>query len=228
MTKRVVLTFGALTLLLSCGSPKEGLQPTAISHLEGDETLTIDVWADNWFALYAGHQLVAEDSVPFATERSFNAERFLFRAALHLSLVVRDYLENDTGLEYIGSGRQQMGDGGLIFQVRDEAGETLAVSDEAVRCLVVHRAPLDKGCASSEDPFRDCAAKVVPEPGNWKAPDYDDGAWPAAVVHSASSVRPKGGYDQIEWDAGARLIWSEDLETDNTLLCRFTVSRSPV
>ena len=41
-------------------------------------TLTGEVWVDNWFTLWANGQKVIEDSTPYKTERSFNAERFTF------------------------------------------------------------------------------------------------------------------------------------------------------
>ena len=31
-------------------------------------------------------------------------------------------------------------------------------------------------------------------------------------------MRPKDGYNKIEWDGAARLIWGSDLEVDNTIL----------
>jgi hypothetical protein len=36
-------------------------------------------------------------------------------------------------------------------------------------------------------------------------------------------VQPKEGYDQIAWDADAQLIWTSDLNVDNTILWRVTV-----
>ena len=38
-----------------------------------------------------------------------------------------------------------------------------------------------------------------------------------------SDVRPKDGYDTINWDDSAQLIWGSDLEVDNTILLRLTV-----
>ena len=35
---------------------------------------TAEIWADNWFAMYVNGKKVGEDSVPFATEKSFNSE----------------------------------------------------------------------------------------------------------------------------------------------------------
>lgn len=95
------------------------------------ETFSADVWADNWFEMRIDGVQVAEDSVPITTERSFNAESFTFEAErpFVIGLVAMDFKENDTGLEYIGTNRQQMGDGGVIVQIRDAAGTTVADSD---------------------------------------------------------------------------------------------------
>ena len=63
------------------------------------------------------------------------------------------------------------------------------------------------------------------EPEAWRTVGFDDSAWPLAVEYSEGDVRPKDGYHQIDWREEARLIWTADLERDNTLLCRLTVER---
>ena len=189
----------------------------------------LDAWSDNWFAAYLGEELLVEASVPITTERSFNAEtvRFEARYPLHLRFVLKDFIENDTGLEYIGSGRQQMGDGGFVMQLTDRrTGEVVADSDADLACTVIHEAPLDKACEDEADPVAGtapCEFVDRGEPEGWKAIDFDDGAWTSATVHSVASVAPKGGYDEISWDDSAELVWGPDLETDNTMLCRRTV-----
>ena len=62
-----------------------------------ERTIRADVWADNWFALYLGDDLLIEDSVSITTERSFNAESFAFKAdyPVVLNFVVKDFKEND-------------------------------------------------------------------------------------------------------------------------------------
>lgn len=110
----------------------------------------IDVWADNWFAAYIDGKPLYEDSVSIKTERSFNAETHHFSASSSfvLAFVIKDFKQNDTGLEYIGSNRQQMGDGGFITQITDlKSGSVVAVSDSSMRCKVIHKAPLDKATA---------------------------------------------------------------------------------
>ena len=32
------------------------------------------------------------------------------------------------------------------------------------------------------------------------------------------------GFNRVTWNSEARLIWTADLDVDNTLLCRFNIS----
>lgn len=192
----------------------------------------IDVWADNWFTAYIDGVPLLEDSVSISTERSFNAETHQFSASAPfvLAFVVKDFKENDTGLEYIGSHRQQMGDGGFITQITDlNSDSVVAISDSSMRCKVIHKAPLDSSCTSLSKPVAgqgQCQFMSEAEPTSWKIPSFDDSSWQHATEYTDSQVRPKGGYDRIKWKAGAKLIWTDDLEKDNTLLCRLVVDDS--
>lgn len=192
------------------------------------DTYSADVWADNWFELRVNGVQVAEDSVSITTERSFNAESFSFEAErpFTLGLVAKDFKENDTGLEYIGSRRQQMGDGGVILQIMDAEGNTTAVSSDLWQCLVIHHAPLDKSCESEDNPVvgqAPCGFEASDEPEGWDLAGFDAADWSPASVYSEAQVDPKMGYDEITWDQDAQLIWGPDLEQDNTVLCRLTV-----
>lgn len=192
------------------------------------ETYSGDVWADNWFELRVDGVQVAEDSVPITTERSFNAENLSFTAEppFVIGLVAKDFIENDTGLEYIGTSRQQMGDGGVILQMSNSAGETVAVSDRSWKCLVIHIAPLDKSCESVSDPVAGegaCGFEKSEEPEGWDRAGFDATHWVQASVYSSAQVDPKGGYRDVGWDEDAQFIWGPDLETSNTVLCRYIV-----
>ncbi|PVB62863.1 PEBP family protein [Labrenzia sp. 011] len=192
------------------------------------ETFSADVWVDNWFSMSVDGRQVAEDSVPITTERSFNAESFTFEAErpFVIGLTMKDFKENDTGLEYIGTPRQQLGDGGAILQIHDADGALVAVSDSGWQCLVVHKAPLDPACAGESEPTAGegaCGFAITEEPEGWNTADFDASGWTAATEHSVREVGPKDGYDHIDWDASAELIWGPDLKTDNTILCRLTV-----
>ncbi|MCV2403246.1 YHYH protein [Marinomonas sp. C2222] len=189
----------------------------------------MDVWSDNWFSAYLNGEFLVEDSVSIRTERSFNAETVEFEAgeSFLLGFVLKDFIENDTGLEYIGSRRQQMGDGGFIMQVTNlDTNEVVAVSNEGMHCTVIHKAPLNSDCVDESNPVAGqgaCQFTKQPEPMDWQSAQFDDSAWSHATEHSKYSVSPKGGYNQIKWNSQAKFIWGEDLEKDNTLLCRLTV-----
>ncbi len=204
----------------------EAVHVSTTSATSGSVTIKAEVWADNWFAFYLGQTPVLEDSVPITTERSFNAEVFTFQAnyPMTLNFVIKDFKENDTGLEYIGTDRQQMGDGGFIAQFTDTATDkVVAVSNADWKCLVIHEAPLDTHCVSEANPVAGqgtCGFLALDEPEGWKQPGFDDSAWVNATEYSAAQVGPKDGYDQITWDSDARLIWTSNLKTHNTILCR--------
>jgi hypothetical protein len=186
-----------------------------------------NAWADNWFAAYRGDTLLKEDAVPITTERSFNAETFSFEATypFTLAFVLKDYKENDSGLEYIGKPNQQIGDGGFVFQLRESASRRLVhVSSRAWKCLPIHRAPLNRACEKDANPLATCGFEALAEPSGWRAEAFDDRAWPSAVEFTAAAVGPKEGYTTITWDPSAAFVWSSDLLIDNTVLCRARVT----
>ena len=190
-------------------------------------TFVAEVWADNWFALYVNGELVGEDSVPITTERSFNAETIVFEATYPLTVAIeaKDFIETDSGLEYIGESNQQMGDGGIIAQITDTStGQVVAATSAAWSSLVVHRAPLNTECEKDADPDTTCEFEITEIPADWASTAFDDSAWAAATEWSAAAVDPKGGYDDIDWDPSAHFVWGADLEVDNTVLLRLKVS----
>ncbi|MCP4960919.1 MAG: PEBP family protein, partial [Actinomycetia bacterium] len=122
----------------------------------GTTTFQAEVWADNWFVLYVNGALVGEDSVPITTERSFNSESFTFEATYPLTIAIeaKDFKEDDSGLEYIGEDKQQMGDGGIIAQITDNTtGEIVAATDGTWSTLIIHRAPLNPECEKADNPI---------------------------------------------------------------------------
>ena len=189
-------------------------------------TFRAEVWADNWFALYLGDVKIGEDSVPITTERSFNSETFTFDGAypLQLRAVSKDYIQDDTGLEYIGTDRQQVGDGGFILQITDlSTAQVVAATDASWKGFVVHAAPLND-CADSKTPEQTCVHRITVEPPSWKATTFNDSSWPNATVYTETQVGVKGGYTTISWAPTAKLIWTADLKVDNTILWRRTVA----
>jgi hypothetical protein len=199
------------------------------AHVAHAEDITADIWVDNLFTVYANGSVVMEDPVSITTERSFNAETATFTVDLPavIAIEAKDFKENDTGLEYIGTNRQQVGDGGMIAQFVDATtGELIAGTDAETKCLVVQFAPVGLSCADEANPVAGegaCAFEETDIPDDWTAVDFDDSDWPAATIHTASDVGPKDGYDEISWNSSAELVWGENLKQDNTLLCRLVI-----
>ena len=219
-----------LVLSVMALSSSIGFQSASAADSPTTRTIKAQVWADNWFALYSGNTLIKEDSVPYNTEMSFNTEQFTFNTTLpaQLSVIMKDFKENDTGLEYIGSRRQQAGDGGFIAQFVDaRTNEVLAVSNDSWRCTPIHRAPLNLNeCERSSRPEQVCKTKIDSEPTDWKSASFDYSNWPHAVIFSAREVQPHGDFNRYNWQSAAKFIWSSDLVVDNTVLCRFTIPAS--
>jgi phosphatidylethanolamine-binding protein (PEBP) family uncharacterized protein len=192
-------------------------------------TFQAEIWVDNWFALYINGKKVGEDSVPITTERSFNSEKIKFTATypFTVGLMVRDFAENSSGLEYIGNQNQQIGDGGAIAQIRDlSTNKIIAATDTTWKIFVTNKAPLNPECVSSTNPLVDCKFQNTSTPSNWSTNSFKDTAWKLATSYTKEEVGVKDGYFDISWASSAGLIWSSDLKLDNTVLIRKTVSAS--
>jgi hypothetical protein len=190
-------------------------------------SFTAEVWADNWFSLYINGKLVGQDSVAITTERSFNSDRITFTASypFTIAMVTKDFKQNDTGLEYIGTDRQQMGDGGFVAQFTDTStGKIVAFTNSSWRGLVVHQAPLNVSCEKSKTPDTECTSRISAEPAGWSQTSFNDSSWSAASTYSKEQVGVKDGYNDISWSSNAQLIWTSNLEIDNTILWRHVVT----
>ncbi len=240
--KRLALPVVATVLLLTgCSSTTSDQVDTTVANPEttvasmATETttdsaqpteFTAEVWADNWFSMYVNGVKVGEDSVPITTERSFNSETISFTATypLTIAMVTKDYKQNDSGLEYIGTDRQQVGDGGFIAQITEAStGKVVATTNADWRGLVIHQAPLNLSCEKSTSPDTDCTSRISAEPSNWFSSAFDDSQWTVASTYSEEAVGAKDGYNDISWSPNAKLIWTSNLKIDNTILWRFTV-----
>lgn len=219
----ISITVIAVAAPVAAATNSNAAQPTAKT-----STFTAEVWADNWFALYANGKKVGQDSVPITTERSFNSEKITFTASYPLTIGIqgKDYTENASGLEYIGTPKQQIGDGGLIAQIRDnKTGKIVAVTNGSWKALVINKAPLNPTCVTSSNPLTDCKSSSSSEPKNWSSASYSTKSWSNASVYTAAEVGVKEGYNEISWDPSAKLIWGLDLKLDNSILFRTTVAK---
>jgi len=200
-----------------------------ISHAAVSKSVSFqaEVWADNWFSLYVNGKKVGEDSVPITTEKSFNSEKIKFTATypLTIGLMAKDFVENASGLEYIGKSNQQIGDGGIVLQIRDlTTNQIVGYSDSSWKSLVAFKAPLNPECVSSKTPLIDCKSQTIKSPSSWYSTTFKDSSWSYATEFSKEAVGVKDGYFNIDWSKTAKLIWGSDLKLDNTILFRKIIS----
>ncbi|NCU90240.1 MAG: hypothetical protein EBV63_06130, partial [Actinobacteria bacterium] len=191
---------------------------------------TAEIWADNWFALYVNGKKVGEDSTPFATERSFNSDAIAFKASypLTIGIIARDYVENASGLEYIGKPNQQIGDGGIIAQIRDtDSKQVITATNKSWKVFVTNKAPLNEDCVKSKDPLLDCKTMLTKAPTSWYSATFKDTSWKSATEFTAAEVGVKDGYFNFTWAPTSTLVWSSDLRLDNTILLRTKVLNAP-
>lgn len=191
---------------------------------------TADVWADNWFAMYVNGVKVAVDPIPISTPRSFNKVSLVFTASypLMVAIISKDYVESKSGLEYIGTSQQQIGDAGLIAQFHEKAsGKYVGGTSASWKTLPIFQAPLNADCETSDHPDTACKWKTISVNPAWFSKTYSDKSWGLAKTYSEQAVGVKDGYLEVDWNPAAKLIWSKSLEIDNTVLFR-TVFKAPV
>ncbi len=186
-----------------------------------------EVWVDNWFALYINGKKVGEDSVPITTTKSFNSQKIKFTASypFTVGILAKDYTENSSGLEYIGQQNQQIGDAGVVLQIRDLAsGKIVSTTDKSWKTLLINKAPLNAECVTSKNPIQDCKFANTAIPAKWATNTFKDSKWKNAIEFTEKEVGVKDGYFDIDWSSSSKLIWTSDLKLDNSILVRKTVA----
>ncbi|PVB60462.1 hypothetical protein [Labrenzia sp. 011] len=232
-----------------------GVEPDTLSDVDldaietfdagGTEAFTAYIFGDNYFELYVNGRLVAVDSVPFTP---FNASVVKFTADRPLTIAVMgvDWEENlALGSEAGRGSKYYPGDAGIVMQVQDAAGDTIAITDTHWRAQTFYVSPLqDPDCLVAEGQTRDSSACSTASardgsgfsaaywdlPADWMAPDFDDSAWPNAVAYTNDTVGVdnKPAYTNFTelfdaTDADASFIWSSNLVLDNLVLLRRTI-----
>jgi hypothetical protein len=226
-TEIATTTTSAIVTGSTLASSETAIDPSTTAVKSVQSSFVAEVWADNWFSLYINGKLVGQDSVPITTEKSFNSERITFTASypFTIAMFTKDFKQNDTGLEYIGTDRQQMGDGGFVAQFTDTStGKVVAFTNSSWRGLVIHQAPLNVSCEKSKTPDTECTPRISAEPTGWTQTSFNDSSWSTASTYSKEQVGVKDGYNDISWSSNAQLIWTSDLKIDNTILWRYTVA----
>lgn len=175
--------------------------------------VTAWLYADNYVELYVNGRLIVKDPIVF-TPHNVVVTKFRATYPMTIAVLLKDFAHPKTGLEY---NHTRIGDGGFVARFSNGL-----VTDGTWRCFLISRGPVDRSCLRN-DPANTCRVETGRIPKAWAGPRFDDRRWPRATVHSERAVRPLRVYYDYKW-AGAKFIWTRDLEIDNTILCRTTVS----
>ncbi|KAA3646604.1 MAG: hypothetical protein DWQ07_10375 [Chloroflexi bacterium] len=210
---------------------------------EGGTEITAYLFADNYFEFYANGQFVGRDSIGFTPFNSAAARYQVNYPVTYAVLLVdwEGYL--GVGLED-RNGSYHIGDGGFIASFSDGT-----VTNADWKCQVYYVAPVDdascvavdangnldsSACPSSDnavscvnnDPENTCQAVHAALPADWDSPTFDDSTWLPASTFTADDVTNAEGFRNYENTlfSGADFIWSSNLDLDNQVVCRSTVS----
>ena len=175
-----------------------------------NDTISASMYADNWFMLYINGELVAVDSIKFIPHNVVSVD-ILPSYPMTIAVMAKDNADPSTGMEYANT---NIGDAGFVLKFGDG---TVTNANWKARAF------------SSGPVLRDTKNPRVentPIPENWFAVDFDDSNWKTAKVYSEEQVDPKLPYFEHDFQ-GARFIWTDDIELDNTVIFRHVVPSSP-
>ncbi len=170
----------------------------------------LNVYADNWFKLYVNGELIAVDSIAFVPHNVISVD-VIETYPMTIAVLAKDFADPDTGLEWNNS---QIGDGGFLLKL----GANI-VSGPHWKAKKFSWGPLDGNMDNPKVVHREL-------PKGWEQPGFDDSAWANAVEFSVQQIRPRTNYQDYDFE-GAKFIWTEDLELDNTILFRYRIDAPP-
>ncbi len=174
------------------------------------DTIKANIYADNWFIMYINGELVAIDSIKFIPHNVVSVD-ILPTYPMTIAVMAKDNADPKTGLEYAGT---HIGDGGFILKFGDGT-----VTNASWKAKVFSRGPIDRDMKAPR-------VEDTPVPENWFAVDFDDTSWPPAKEYSEAEVSPKQPFYEHDF-AGAKFIWSNDIDLDNTVIFRRKITAPP-
>jgi hypothetical protein len=172
-----------------------------------EDTIKVNIYADNWFVLFINGELVAVDSIKFTPHNVMSID-ILPEYPMTIAVMAKDNADPKTGLEY----GDHIGDGGFIIKFADGT-----VSNAKWKAKNFFKGPLDRDVKNPR-------VEHTPIPEGWWKTDFDDSAWPNATEYTEERVGPKEHFYKFDFE-GAKFIWSDDLDLDNTVIFRTKVEK---
>ncbi len=169
-----------------------------------NNVIKLNAYVDNWCMVYINGKLAGVDQIEFLPHNVLSIN-VLPAYPMNIAVLAKDNADPKTGLEY----STQIGDGGFILKLADGT-----VTSSAWKAKNFFKGPLNR---SNTNP----KVEYTPIPANWFAPDFDDSGWSNATEYADSRVGPDGDYSSYDF-SGAKFIWTDDLDLDNTVIFRYT------
>ena len=171
------------------------------------DTMKLNVYADNWFMLYVNGRLVAVDSIQFTPHNVVSVD-FLPEYPMTIAVMAKDNADPKTGMEY----GTNIGDGGFILKFGDGT-----VTNATWKAKSFFKGPLNHDTANPK-------VEHTPIPDGWWKTDFDDSKWANATEYTEERINPKQPYFEADFK-GAKFIWTEDLDLDNTIIFRTKIEK---
>lgn len=174
------------------------------------DTISANMYADNWFMLYINGELVAVDSIKFIPHNVVSVD-ILPSYPMTIAVMAKDNADLSTGMEYANT---NIGDAGFVLKFGDGT-----VTNAKWKAKAFSSGPLMRDTKNPR-------VENTPIPENWFGVDFDDSDWKTAKEYSEEQVDPKQPYFEHDFQ-GARFIWTDDIELDNTVIFRHVVPSPP-
>jgi len=153
----------------------------------GSKRVTGTVYCDNKFTLWVDGRKVATDPVDFTPHQAVKVA-FEWNGSSSITYAIQcEDFASDSGYEYIGSSRPQLGDGALIAKFDDGLGtETSANWKVYTSTFGPTDASLLAGCSATN--LDKCAVEDRGIPEGWTEPEFDDSQWKPATIFDAATA----------------------------------------
>lgn len=219
--RRTVCTAAVFCTLCVCGTawiawaqPAAARRPPApsgkVRKPQMSDTIKSNIYADNWFMLYINGELVAVDSIKFIPHNVVSVD-LLPSYPMTIAVMAKDNADPKTGMEYANT---NIGDGGFILKFGDGT-----VTSGKWKAKKFSWGPIDRDTKNPR-------VESLSIPENWYAVDFDDSSWGQAREYPQEQVGPKQPFFEHDFQ-GAKFIWTDDIELDNTVLFRHVVKSPP-
>ncbi|MBS0260342.1 MAG: hypothetical protein JSS02_00185 [Planctomycetes bacterium] len=192
------------------GQDRKGAAKDKVRKPQMSDTIKANMYADNWFMLYINGELVAVDSIKFIPHNVVSVD-ILPSYPMTIAVLAKDNADPKTGMEYANT---NIGDAGFVLKFGDGT-----VTNARWKAKRFSWGPIDHDTKNPR-------VENLPLPDNWYAVDFDDSAWGFAREYTEDQVGPKPPFYEHDFQ-GARFIWTDDIELDNTVIFRFVVKSPP-